>query len=226
MRFVATAFLVTNFALCIGCASTSEEEPAGAVALFNGENLDGWSCFLVDPAVTMEDVWSVKDGAIVCKGDPLGYLCTEKDYTSFGLAFEWRWAPGKEPGNSGVLMRITGDPMGLPRCMESQLKNGSAGDLYGFHGFKIDGDPARTSKTPNHERFGLFTAISKIEANEKEPGEWNRCEITVDGGNVVVVVNGKEVNRAKDAELVAGKIGFQSEGGEIHFRTIELTPIE
>ena len=35
--------------------------------------------------------------------------------------------------------------------------------------------------------------------------------------------NGEKVNEATGLDVVAGTIGLQSEGGEIHFRTVELT---
>ena len=48
---------------------------AAPVALWNGKDLSNWSFFLVDPKAKMDDVWSVRDGMIVCKGEPLGFLC-------------------------------------------------------------------------------------------------------------------------------------------------------
>ena len=66
-----------------------------SVELFNGECLGGWTSFLVEDDVKMEDVWSVKDGILICKGEPHGYLATEKCYEDYQLVVEWRWAPGK-----------------------------------------------------------------------------------------------------------------------------------
>src|SRR5438093_1355828 len=47
----------------------------GWIKLFNGTDLAGWMPFVdpnkkVDPA----QVWSVKDGVIICQGQPFGYL--------------------------------------------------------------------------------------------------------------------------------------------------------
>ena len=44
-------------------------------------------------------------------------------------------------------------------------------------------------------------------------------------GTITVKVNGKQLNQAIDCDSQAGKIGLQSEGGEIHFRTVRLTPL-
>jgi hypothetical protein len=187
------------------------------IQLFNGRDLTGWEYFLVDESATMEDVWSVQDGILVCKGEPRGYLATEGEYESFKLVVEWRW-PG-EPGNSGVLMRIAGEPAMLPSSVEAQLRSGSAGDMYGFQGFKIGGDPDRLSE------ISIGWNLARIEGNENEPGEWNRYEITADGERITVVLNGKTVNEATDCEVRPGKIGLQSEGGVVHFRTVALTQL-
>ena len=187
------------------------------IALFNGRDLSGWEYFLVDENAGMEDVWSVEDGILVCTGDPRGYLCTEDEYQDYRLVVEWRWP--EEPGNSGVLLRITGEPQMLPNCAEAQLRSGSAGDMYGFNGFKIGGDEERLSE------ISIGWSLPALERNEKEPGEWNRYEITVRGGTITVMLNGKLVNEATDCDVKPGRIGLQSEGGVIHFRSVTLVPI-
>lgn len=194
-----------------------------AAKLFNGKDLSGWGFYLVEEDKKMEDVWSVKDGLLVCKGEPMGYLCTEKEFTSGKLVVEWRWAPGAKPGNSGVLLRITGKPQALPKCYEAQLQHGNAGDIYGFQGAPVTGDKARTISKPGHKLGGDLSGVKKITGAEKPAGQWNKYEITLDGENLSLAINGVKVNEATGMEVVAGKIGFQSEGGEIHFRKIEIT---
>ena len=190
------------------------------IRLFNGRDLSGWDYFLVDEDAEMEDVWSVKDGILVVQGEPRGYLYTDNDFENFRLVVEWRWP--EQPGNSGVLMRITGEPMMLPNSVEAQLQSGNAGDMYGFQGFKIGGDEERLSEIPRLQGWGL----AKIEGNENEPGEWNRYEITADGERITLILNGKKANEAIGCDVRPGRIGLQSEGGVIHFRTVTLTPLE
>ncbi len=202
--------------------------PAAAdevVKLFNGKDLSGWGCFLAEPGKKLADVWSVHDGVLVCKGEPLGYLSTGEEFTDCRLVVEWRWAPGAKPGNSGVLLRITGAPRALPECYEAQLQHGNAGDIYGFHGRPVGGEAARKTSTPGHELGGDLAGLRKLKGAEKPAGEWNRYEITLQGDRLRLVVNGELVNEARGLKVVPGRIGFQSEGGEIHFRTIELTRI-
>ncbi|HYN04345.1 MAG TPA: DUF1080 domain-containing protein [Vicinamibacteria bacterium] len=216
-------------ALALVLAGTSARAAAPA-PLFNGKDLAGWSHFLVDAKVPAADVWSVKDGVLVCKGEPLGHLHTNAEYTNFKLVVEWRWAPGaaarlgKTP-NSGVLLRVNGEPKAIPRAIEAQLRQGEAGDLYGFWGMAMEGDPARRREKKGDPMLGDMVGFAKAEANERPEGEWNVYEITVDGPSVVVLVNGRKVNEAKGATVVPGRIALQSEGGEIHFRKVELTPI-
>lgn len=196
------------------------------IALFNGQDLTGWAHHLAEADVAMAAVWSVADGVLVCKGEPLGYLHTTASYASFELVVEWRWAPGTEAGNSGVLMRINGDPKPIPRSYEAQLQSGNAGDVLGFWGMPLEGDPARQRQRKGHELVGDMIGFSKIEGNENPPGEWNRYEIRLAGSDIEVRVNGKTLNEVTGAKVLAGPIGLQSEGGEIHFRKVELTPLD
>lgn len=221
MRSIMQLTAVLALGLLVGAATAAE--PGKARQLFNGQNLDGWEAFLVEPGVKMEDVWSVKDGVLVCKGEPMGYLATKQNFTSFKLVVEWRWP--EEPGNSGVLMRITGEPKALPKCVEAQLKHGNAGDVYGFHGFTLSGDESRMRRVENHELAGTLVGVSAMKDAEKPAGEWNTYEITLKGGTLSVKVNGEKVNEATDVDVVAGKIALQSEGGVIHIRKVELTPL-
>jgi len=195
------------------------------IELFDGSTLDGWSHLLVDKDLSKEDVWSAGDGILVCKGKPLGYLHTDASYQDFVLNLEWRWAPGTQPTNSGVLLRIAAEPETfLPQCVEAQLQHGKAGDLYAFFGAKLDGDPDRYQLIQSRN-IGNFHALSRIQAAEKPAGEWNHYRIKMQGDSVTVHINGELVNEGRGLDRVAGPIGLQSEGSEIHFRNIRLEPL-
>jgi hypothetical protein len=60
---------------------------------------------------------------------------------------------------------------------------------------------------------------------ESPIGEWTRIEVLSEGDKITNMVNGKTVNVATRTSLRRGKIIFQSEGAEIYFRRIELTPL-
>jgi hypothetical protein len=225
-RRVASAALVASTLTLM----TPALHAVSPIALWNGKDLSNWSFFLVDPQAKLEDVWSVRDGMIVCKGEPLGYLKTKQSFESFRLVVEWRWAPGtvvakEKPPNSGVLLRVNGEPRGIPRAYEAQLRSGDAGDLYGFWGMTLSGDASRARGRKGDPALGDMTGVAKARGAENPPGEWNRYEIVLDGTRLDVSVNGQPVNSAVAAEVLAGPIGLQSEGGEIHFRKVELTPL-
>jgi hypothetical protein len=202
----------------------TEEEQSQAVAIFDGESLAGWSHVLVGDSAKMEDTWSVADGVLVCKGEPLGYLHTDGSYRDFKLEFEWRWEG--TPGNSGVLLRIAGEPVEfMPKCVEAQLQHENAGDIWGFFGAAVTGDAERIREVKDHKDLGNFTGVGKIKGAEKPAGEWNHYEITVNGSDMELKVNGELVNQASGLDIVAGPIGLQSEGGKIHFRNVRVTTL-
>ena len=208
------------FAFALSFASATARAAEGDVQLFNGKDLTGWQVHYKEPGPKIEDVWSVKEGGILhCKGRPIGYIYTDKDYTSYKLKLEWRGV-GK-PGNSGALLRVTTPPPEKetwPRSIECQLQSKNAGDIWNIGKFPMKVAQDRTK--------GRHT--KKIhETNEKpvETGEWNTYEITLDGPHLELKVNGVVQNRAYDCEVSPGKIALQSEGAQIEFRNIVLTPL-
>lgn len=217
--FLPVAVTIAGLACCLNLFA---ETKPGAIELFNGKDFAGWKSFLDDPKVKQEQVWSARDGVIVCKGEPMGYLYTERQFTNFKLEAEYRWA-GK-PGNSGLFARIGGEPRALPRCIETQLKHGNAGDVFGFHGFPLRGAADRSSEKES-KLAGHVSIVKRATGNEKEPGQWNKIELLVSGPNLTVWLNGEKVNEATGAEVKAGPVGLQSEGGEVHFRNVRLTPL-
>lgn len=100
-----------------------------------------------------------------------------------------------------------------------------AGDIWAFQGFKVKGNARRFRKV-DHEKFGKFIGVGKMLGNENEPGEWNRYEIIMVGDHLTLVVNDQKVNECTGCDLEPGKIALQSEGAEIHFRKVELTPMD
>ncbi len=195
----------------------AEEKCSRAISLFNGKDLSGWTYYLRDPNVKMEEVWSVADGVLHCKGQPIGYLKTKKKYTSYVLKLEWRWPKDSKPGNNGVLLRIVGPDKVWPKSVEAQLANGAAGDIWNIDKFPMKVDSART-----HGR----RTIKMKPSNEKPRGKWNQYEIILDGGDLTLKVNGLVQNTASEVEEVLGAIGLQSEGAPIEYRNIRLIPLD
>jgi hypothetical protein len=193
----------------------------GTIILFNGKNLDGWTFVLDDPKVKMEDVWAVREGGVLyCKGKPRGYLRTKRDdFENYELTLEWRWPPGTKGGNNGVLVHTT-DPgvLGIwPRSHEIQLNAGHAGDIWVI---------GTTIEIPNSEgRIKERRHINLTDGSEKPLGEWNKLRKVCDGDELTIYVNDDKVNYARKLSQTKGAISLQSEGAEIEYRKIELTPL-
>jgi len=199
-------------AMFAGFVSVLGTEPT---TIFNGRNLEGWTYHLEKPGVRMEDVWSVRDGVLVCQGRPAGYLITKKnDFANYELTLEWRWP--ERGGNNGVLVHVT-EPGALgvwPKSLEVQLASGDAGDFWVI-GTTIEIDaPEGRIDGRRHKNLS--------DGDEKPLGEWNKMKILCRGDEVLVYVNGKLVNHAKKVSQTKGAIALQSEGTPIEFRNIRL----
>jgi len=197
-------------------AATGGDSGTGeATALFNGWNLEGWHVYLKDADADPQDVWKVRDGEIRCTGIPTGFLRTKREYSDFKLVLEWRWP--EKGGNSGVLLRMSGEEKIWPLCMEAQLMHNRAGDFVGM-GCTFNENKAK--------KDGPISYTPRMnDSNEKELGGWNTYEITCQGDTIEATVNGQLQNRATGVTISKGYIGLQSEGVPIIFRNIKLTPL-
>lgn len=184
-----------------------------AIALFDGRSLAGWTGFF-EGGTNTADVWSVKDGILIDRGNPIGYLRTQRAFRDFVLTVEWRF-PGR-PGNGGVLIRQVGEDKVWPRSIECQLESGNAGDIWNIDAFPMETAADRTE--------GRRTR--KLAASSENPlGEWNRYEILVNGDALRLTVNGVVQNEAFGCADLEGPIVLQSEGAAMEFRKVELREI-
>lgn len=226
-RTLRTILVLTLLALPL-VAARADDKLTGEIDLFKakpGAEAVTWKAFSEDPDVKLEDVWTIRDGTVLCRGTPKGYLRTEQVFTNFVLELEWRRPAGKKPGRGGVLVRTTGKDMIWPKCLEAQLNADAAGDFWGLVGYELTGPKDRT-KSLESDQFGKLTNVKKAKDAEKPVGEWNTYEIIADGEVVTLVINGQEVNRATGCDVVAGGICLTAEGDEIHFRNVRLGPIK
>lgn len=210
------ALLVTNAGL--HAASPVPE----FVDLFNGTDLTGWVNVNTDP-----DTWSVKDGILVCKGQPIGVMRSEKQYENFVLHIEWKHM--EAGGNSGVFIWSNAQPGDnrLPNGVEVQMldlewvelntRDGKVppiayvhGEVFGVGGVEIVPDTPRGKRSKS------------IENRVKGKGEWNTYDVVAVDGVVKLAVNGKFVNGIRGSSQKKGYLCLESEGAEIHFRNIRL----
>jgi len=198
---------VTTLLLAGALIAGAANAQAGFQKIFNGKNLEGLALVGVTP-----DTFKVQDGVLVCSGKPNGYFATMKSYRNYVLRFDWKYVrpaglqkDSDFDGNSGLLIHITGEHKVWPKCIEVQLMNKDAGNVFGL-GSAVQGKKDAAAQA---------RAIKPV-------GEWNREEVTCKDGTIAARINDILVGEGSGSNPAEGTIGWQSEGAEIHFRNIEI----
>jgi hypothetical protein len=193
--------------------SAQNNTNSGTVQLFNGKDLTNWVFKLRDPSIDPAKVFSVQNGIIHIAGDPFGYMRTKEVYADYILHVEWRWP--SEPTNSGVFVHAQLPDSVWLRCVECQLKAGSAGDFVCMNGADMTEHPDKTKMS-----------VTKMDVSSEKPaGEWNTLEVVCKGNGIEVFVNGIFQNKGTNVNVSRGSVCLQSEGKEIEFKNVFLTKI-
>ena len=222
---VLVVILIALFTV-ISCQK-AEKEPAAAetIALFNGENLDGWYSFLREKGLNNdpEGIFTVEDGMIRILGKEFGYLGTTSEYENYKLVVEFKWGDekfleGELSQNSGIIYHFPADSTDRtwPYAIECQLKTQNIGDLILMGtSMVVNG----VQGNPQNRKF------AKSENAENPIGEWNTIEIIAKDNTITHIVNGKTLNQGTQTSVNKGKILLQSEGAELFVRKVTLTPL-
>ena len=176
---------------------------------------------------TEEDTWDIRGGKIICAGQPIGVIRSEKKYENFLLHIEWRHM--EAGGNSGTFVWSDAEPGDnrLPNGVEVQMleldwvnlntRDGKKppvayvhGELFGVGGVEVVPDNPRGRRSKS------------IENRCKGKGEWNTYDVVCVDGTIKLSVNGKFVNGISQSTQKKGYICLESEGAEIHFRNIQI----
>ena len=225
-------FLILGVCVATGFGWTSRgASQRQAQQLFNGKDLTGWHVDVpaADSNVRLRSPFVVRNGMLVSLGEPRGHLLTDSSYRDYRLEIEYRFAAA--PGNAGALVHAS-TPRALygmfPRSIEVQMEHGNAGDFWcileDIHVPDMErrrGPPARWGTTEGKAR----RILNLTDNSEKPVGEWNTIVIEAVGRSIRVWVNGDLVNDGSDATADHGRIALQSEGSEVEFRKLSLTPI-
>ena len=118
-------------------------------------------------------MWKVENG-VLHGGEPRGsWLMSEREYTDFILEYESKLGP---TGNSGCALRspLRGDP--AFDGMELQMAD-----------FRYN-----TKAKASELTGGLYRAVAPSRQVYR-PTEWNKCQITLQGQRLKVVLNGETV---------------------------------
>ncbi|GEM_PF-158099 len=179
-------------------SAASPTEP-GFVALFNGKDLAGWKT--ITSGKDDGNTFTVKDGAIVVRGNPAGYFYTDKSYHNYILRFDWKFI---KDGNSGLLVHIQGQHKVWPKSVEVQGLQRDHGNIFAIGGAK-----------------GSFKTNKEAQKEAIKIGEWNTTEVVCKDGAITSKINGLAISAGK-GDLIDGPFGFQSEGTELHFKNIRI----
>lgn len=218
--------VITAFASTSRCAS--ERRPQ---TLFNGRDLTGWNADVpaADSSVRVRSPFVVRNGVLVSLGEPRGHLLTDSSYRDYRLEIEYRFTGA--PGNAGVLVHAS-TPRALygmfPRSIEVQMEHGNAGDFWCIlEDIQVpDMERRRGPRAQWGTTEGKARRIRNLtDVSEKPVGEWNTMAIEAVGRSIRVWVNGDLVNDGSHATADRGRIALQSEGSEVEFRKLSLTPI-
>lgn len=168
-----------------------------------------------------------------------GLFYTNKTYSKYILKFEYKWGKNKANNynqfqyDAGVYYHVVKDNI-WPTGIEYQVRyndikdKNHTGDIWGQKDYdwtandnneyasEADGGKPQPIKGGEH----LAKSTKNFNGlNDK----WNQCEIIVMGDQYAIhKLNGDIVNMLTNLPLVEGKIGFQSETGEIYYRNIKI----
>jgi hypothetical protein len=175
-------------------------------ALFNGDNLEGWT-------INGTEKWYVEDGLLVCESGPdkaYGYLSTNAYYDNFVLELEFLQ---EADGNSGVFFRSTVD-----------------GTVVS--GWQVEVAPPDHDTGGIYESYGRGWLIKPDKAKDAylKMGEWNKMKIICNGDTVTTYLNGHEMVKLTDEKIGNGKGGIAlqiHDGGgiKVKWRNIYLTEL-
>jgi hypothetical protein len=165
----------------------------GWESLFNGKDLKGW----VQRNGTA--TYRVEENMVIGRtneGSPNSFMCTEKDYSDFELAFEVKV---DDALNSGVQIRSRSTAeFNKGRVHGPQVEietGGTAGYVYG----------------EGTGRGWISKQQTRTDAFKK--GEWNRYVIRAVGPRIQTWVNGRKIEDLSDEESFrSGFIGLQVHG--------------
>lgn len=188
----------------------------GFKPLFDGKSLDGWKGAV--------ESYEVADGAIRCKPGKGGVLHTPDEYSDFVARVEFRLPPG---GNNGLAIRYPGegDTAYVGMC-ELQV---------------LDNDAEKYAKLDKRQFHGSAYGMAAAARGFQRPiGEWNFQEVTVNGSNVKVELNGSvilDADLSKVTEFMAdrphpgkdrtsGYFGFAGHSDPVEFRNVSIKSLK
>jgi len=113
-------------------------------------------------------------------------------------------------GNSGCLVHIQPPHKVWPQCIEVQLMNRDAGNIFAINGSKFTG-----KKDADAQKRAI-----------KPVGQWNQETVMSKDGAITCTINGVQVATGTGAAPDHGQIAWQSEGRPIRFRNLMIKTLD
>jgi len=228
LAFAAGLGLAALTAATPSPAAAKDKGDAKTISLFNGKDLSGWTIFIPHkdksqaPDTDPNGVFKVEDGVIHVSGQEFGCLTTKQEYSNYRFRLEVKWGDKKwpprdkpsTPRDSGILLHCVGPDKIWTKSIECQIQEKDFGDFY-----MVGGTTLEVNGKVEKGR------VVKTKDAEKPKGEWNVVEVVCDGDKITNIVNGVVVNEGEKASETKGRILLQSEGAEVFFRNVTLTPL-
>ena len=252
MKLLSSLTSIGAAILLMGTSSSAQTAPlrsipahGAPIVLFNGVDLSDFDTFVRGHGANNdpEHVFKVEDRVIHVSGREMGFIITKQSFHRFYLRADFKWGEGTfgeragQARDSGILYNVQGEQKVWPQSLEFQIKEGETGDFWLTDGAALTGSdkkrvvgPPGTAlnighidKGPQKNVVGFRNTSGEF---EKPRGEWNTLEVVVDDRVVRQYVNGKLANVGTDPFPQNGKILFQSEGAEVFFRNIQISPLK
>lgn len=167
----------------------------GWVTLLDGKTMGEWDR-------VGETNWRLEDGAVVAdkltsKG--AAHLVSKKAYKNFQIHAEF-WA--SDDANSGIFLRCSdANKPGANTCYEVNIFDQRKDPTYGT---------------------GAIVDFAEVSPMPKAGGKWNTFEITANGRDITVILNGQKTVVLRNNLWQTGPITLQHGGGTIKFRKVAI----
>lgn len=193
-------------------ALLDDHEGQAFTPLFDGESLDGWQGAVEN--------YEVVDGAIRCVKGKGGMLLTDDEYANFIARLEFRLPPA---GNNGLAIRapLQGDPAYVAMTELQVLDSGHQ---------------AYANADPRQYHGSAYGMIAAKRGYLRDAGQWNFQQVTVDGSEIRVELNGSVILDADFSQVSeymgdkphpgkdrkSGYFGFAGHNDPVEFRNVSL----
>ncbi len=184
----------------------------GFTPIFNGRDFTGWA----GPV----DNYQIQEGTLVCRPGKGGTIYAEKSYKDFVTRLEIQLPPG---GNNGLAIRYPGqgDTAYVGMCELQVLDN--------TH-------PKYAKLDPRQYHGSAYGMVAAHRGYLRPVGEWNFQEVTVDGSNIRVELNGYvilDADLSQVTEFMGGRphpgkdrtegfFGFAGHSDPVRYRNVVL----